>query len=102
MADASYKDGKPLRAHASYIVAQDGRIVEARITQSSPSARFNSIVLTAINSLSDSAILRFPAGSHRNYVEKSAEFTMNAGWQGDFGPHPSELQSSPAVKPRAE
>ena len=32
MADASYKDGKPLRAHASYIVAQDGRIVEARIT----------------------------------------------------------------------
>ncbi|MBS1956923.1 MAG: TonB C-terminal domain-containing protein [Cyanobacteria bacterium SZAS-4] len=50
-ADAEFKDTKHLKATASYVVAKDGRIVEARITKTSRNARFDTIVLTAINSL---------------------------------------------------
>lgn len=102
MVAAEFKDSKPLFAQASYLVAKDNQIVEARIVHSSGNVRFDTLVVTAINSLNGNSILKFPVDAPPNSVKKSATFTMNAGMRGDFGPRPAELKSQPVQKELAQ
>ena len=83
MAKAAFKYSDQLACKVSYTVTRDGQIKDIKVLDQSPNIMFNTLVTTALKSLSgDIDLLQFPEGSRRQEVEKIATFTQNYGVDG--------------------
>ena len=68
-----------LIAKVSYTVTKNRKIINLKLVEKSKSKKFNKIILTAINSISNSHHLKFPKFSTKKFVSKSGTFI----WNGD-------------------
>ncbi len=79
MALIAFPHSRPLSCKITYTVTRDGRIINARILESSQDAVFDKMVIGVVSSLNGNPILQFPQGSRRQQVEKLCGFEHNFG-----------------------
>lgn len=77
-----FKNSTPMLAQVRYTVDDAGKIDNVKLVKKSWSPQFNSLVLSVIDSIGDDPILKFPAGSERQTVEKTDIFSANYGAEG--------------------
>lgn len=83
MSKAVFKFSEPLACKVSYAVTRQGQITSIKVLEPSSNMMFDTLVSTSLKTLSgDVDTLQFPAGSHRQSVEKVATFTQNYGVEG--------------------
>lgn len=83
IAQAAFRYSKPLTCYVTYTVTNDGRVINVQMPQKSTNIAFNAMVLLVINSMTgQTALLAFPQGSRRTFVNKAGSFTQNTGVQG--------------------
>ena len=83
-AQANFRHSPPLKTQISYMVAKDGRIGNIRILEPSNNQIFNTMLVSVIKSMAHNPVLEYPAGSRRQFVEKSGTFTWNYSGGGSF------------------
>ncbi len=82
LAQRAFAQSRPLACRVAYTVTNAGTITNVRMIQKSPNLVFNTMLLMVLKSMNGNAILSFPQGSRRQFVEKTGTFSRNFGVQG--------------------
>lgn len=70
---------QPLVCVINYTVTRDGRVVNVKLQQNSPSIIYNGMVYAVVARMSGNPVLQFPQGSKRMSVDKISTFGHNNG-----------------------
>ena len=82
-AKTAFKYSRAMGARVNYQVTSDGRVINVQLAQQASNPLFNILIVQVVKSLNgDVDLLRFPQGSRRTIVDKSGDFTVNAGQEG--------------------
>lgn len=70
---------KLVATETSYVVTQDGKIREIKVSNFCPSSKFRSMIIKTLESLDGNPALQFPSGAKLDAMPKSGRFMQNYG-----------------------